>query len=336
MNEAPGQNAIVIYQKAEKPVEVWLDAGRETVWLSQRQMAEVFDTSADNIGLHLKNIYSVGELEEMATTEESSVVRQEGRRRVTRQIKHYNLDAIISVGYRVNSRRAVQFRQWATRVLREHLIQGWTLSRRRFEENARELEAAMALVRKTAQNPELNTESGRGLVDIVTRYTQTFLLLHRYDEGLLAEPKAQPGGQLPTTEEARAALAELKADMVQRGTATELFARERGDGLDALLGNLDQTVLGDAAYPTIESKAAHLLYFVVKNHPFIDGNKRSAAFLFVDFLHRNGRLLNDQGEQVVNDIGLAALTLLVAESAPANKEVMIRLIMNMLAQENTA
>ncbi len=336
MNEAAGQNAIVIYQNAEKPVEVWLDAGRETVWLSQSQMAEVFDTSTDNIGLHLKNIYSVGELEEPATTEESSVVRQEGRRRVTRQIKHYNLDAIISVGYRVNSRRAVQFRQWATRVLREHLIQGWTLSRRRFEDNARELEAAMALVRKTAQSPELNTESGRGLVDIVTRYTQTFLLLHRYDEGLLAEPKAQPGGQLPTSEEARAALAELKADMVQRGTATELFARERGDGLDALLGNLDQTVFGDSAYPTVESKAAHLLYFVVKNHPFIDGNKRSAAFLFVDFLHRNGRLLNDQGEQVVNDIGLAALTLLVAESAPANKEVMIRLIMNMLAQENAA
>ena len=124
MNEAAGQNAIVIYQSAEKPVEVWLDADRETVWLSQRQMAEVFDTSTDNIGLHLKNIYSVGELEESATTEESSVVRQEGRRRVTRQIKHYNLDAIISVGYRVNSRRAVQFRQWATRVLREHLIQG--------------------------------------------------------------------------------------------------------------------------------------------------------------------------------------------------------------------
>ena len=336
MNEAASQNPIVIYQNAEKPVEVWLDSGRETVWLSQRQMAEVFDTSTDNVGLHLKNIYSVGELEEMATTEESSVVRQEGRRRVTRQIKHYNLDAIISVGYRVNSRRAVQFRQWATRVLREHLIQGWTLSRRRFEDNARELEAAMALVRKTAQSPELNTESGRGLVDIVTRYTQTFLLLHRYDEGLLAEPKAQPGGQLPTSEEARAALAELKADMVQRGTATELFARERGDGLDALLGNLDQTVFGDSAYPTVESKAAHLLYFVVKNHPFIDGNKRSAAFLFVDFLHRNGRLLNDQGEQVVNDIGLAALTLLVAESAPANKEVMIRLIMNMLARENTA
>ncbi|MBS3754856.1 MAG: virulence RhuM family protein [Desulfobacterales bacterium] len=171
MNEAETQNAIVIYQDSDKPVEVWLDPQRETVWLSQRQMAEIFDTSTDNIGLHLKNIYNIGELEESATTEESSVVRKEGARKVTRQIKHYNLDAIISVGYRVNSRRAVQFRQWATRVLREHLIQGWTLNQRRFEENARELEAAMALVRKAAQSPELDTERGRGLVDIIASYT---------------------------------------------------------------------------------------------------------------------------------------------------------------------
>ncbi|GGY00693.1 hypothetical protein GCM10007160_30540 [Litchfieldella qijiaojingensis] len=155
-------------------------------------------TSTDNISLHLKNIYADEELDEAATTEESSVVRQEGRRRVRRRVKHYNLDAIISVGYRVNSRRAVQLRQWATRVLREHLTQGWTLNRQRFEANARELEAAMALVRKTAQSSALDTASGRGLVDIVTRYAQTFLLLQRYDEGLLTELRAQVGGQLPT------------------------------------------------------------------------------------------------------------------------------------------
>lgn len=326
------QNAVVIYQDSHKLVDVWLDTERDTVWLSQRQMAEIFDTSTDNIGLHLRNIYSDGELDESATTEESSVVRQEGRRQVTRKIKHYNLDAIISVGYRVNSKLAVQFRQWATRILREHLTRGWTLNRRRFEENARELEAAMALVRKAALSPELSVDSGRGLVDIVTRYAQTFLLLQRYDEGLLAEPKAQPGGRLPSVDEARAALADLKSDLMARGEASDLFALERNDGLAALLGNLDQSVFGEAAYPSVESKAAHLLYFVVKNHPFSDGNKRSAAFLFIDFLNRNGRLLNRQMEPVVNDIGLAALTLLVAESDPADKEMMIRLIMNMLAR----
>lgn len=332
MNEAT-PNPVVIYEDANKTVEVRLDADQETVWLTQRQMADVFDTSTDNIGLHLKNIYADDELDENATTEDSSVVRQEGKRQVRRQVKHYNLDAIISVGYRVNSGRAVKFRQWATRTLREHLTRGWTLHHQRFEDNARELEAALALVRKAAQSPALDADSGRGLVDIVSRYAQTFLLLQRYDEGLLTDPQAQPGGSLPSLMEARTALDGLKAELMARGEATELFARDRGDGLASLLGNLDQSVFGEPAYPSVEAKAAHLLYFVIKNHPFSDGNKRSAAFLFVDFLHRNGRLLNEAGEPVINDVGLAALTLLVAESDPANKDTMIRLVMNMLAEE---
>ncbi|MGM0774560.1 MAG: RhuM family protein [Pseudomonadota bacterium] len=324
---------IVIYKNADQAVEVRLDANKETVWLSQRQMAEAFDTSIDNIGLHLKNIYKEGELDESVTTEESSVVRQEGRRQVTRRIKQYNLDAIISVGYRVNSRRATSFRQWATRILREHLTQGWTINRQRFEENAQELEAALTLVRKAAHSPALDAESGRGLVDIVSRYAQTFLLLQRYDEGLLTDPQAQSGGALPSLKEARAGLDGLKKELMARGEATELFARDRSDGLASLLGNLDQSVFGEPAYPSVEAKAAHFLYFVIKNHPFSDGNKRSAAFLFVDFLHRNSRLFNASGEPVINDVGLAALTLLVAESDPANKDTMIRLIMNMLAEE---
>jgi prophage maintenance system killer protein len=328
------ETPIVIYEGSDKAVEVRLDTDRDTVWLTQRQMAELFDTSSDNVSLHLKNIYGDEELEESATTEDSSVVRQEGKRQVARSIKHYNLDAIISLGYRVNSRRAVQFRQWATRTLREHLTRGWTLHQQRFEANARELELAMALVRKAAQSPALDTSSGRGLVDIVARYAQTFLLLQRYDEGLLTDPKAQPGGRLPSVKEARTALDNLKAELMARGEATDLFARDRGDGLASLMGNLDQSVFGEPAYPSVEAKAAHLLYFVVKNHPFSDGNKRSAAFLFVDFLHRNDRLLNAAGEPVINDVGLAALTLLVAESNPANKETMVRLIMNMLVAES--
>ncbi len=301
-------------------------------WLTRRQMADLFETSTDNISLHLKNIYSDEELNEMATTEDSSVVRQEGSRQVTRQVKHYNLDAIISVGYRISSKRAVLFRQWATRILREHLTQGYTLNRQRFESNANELAAALELIRKTAQESNLLTETGRGLVDIVTRYTQTFLLLQRYDEGLLTEPLTQAGGVLPTLDEARQGLIRLKADLIARREATELFANERGDAFAALLGNLDQTVFGDPAYPSVEAKAAHLLYFVIKNHPFFDGNKRSGAFLFVDFLNRNGRLLNKNEQPVINDIGLAALALLVAESDPAQKKTMIRLIMNMLTQ----
>lgn len=167
--------------------------------------------------------------------------------------------------------------------------------------------------------------------DIVSRYAKAFTLLQRYDEGLLTDPDVQDGGSLPPLAEARQALENLKSSLMARGEATELFARDRGDGLSALLGNLDQTVFGEPAYPSVEAKAAHLLYFVIKNHPFSDGNKRSGAFLFVDFLNRNGRLLDSTGQPVINDIGLAALALLVAESDPAQKETLIRLIMNMIA-----
>jgi prophage maintenance system killer protein len=249
---------------------------------------------------------------------------------VVREIEYYNLDAIISVGYRVNSTRATRFRQWATRVLREHLTRGFSIDRARFEQNAAELEAALQLVKKAAAGEALTADQGRGLVDVIARYTQTFLWLQRYDEGLLTEPQGSPGGVLPTLEEARAAIARLKADLMARGEASDLFGRERGDAFAALLGNLEQTVFGEPAYPTVETKAAHLLYFVIKNHPFADGNKRIGSFLFVDFLNRNGRLFRT-GEPVINDVGLAALALLVAESAPKDKDVMIRLVMNMLA-----
>ena len=323
-------NPIEIYQTSDGQTQVEVRFGQETVWLSQAQMAQLFDTSADNISLHLKNIYAEGELDEQATTEDFSVVRTEGSRKVTRQIKHYNLDAVISTGYRVKSRYATQFRIWATARLKDYLLKGYALNQSRLQQNAAELEQAVALIRKTAASPELTVESGRGLVDIIGRYAQTFLWLQQYDEGLLSEPKAQAGGELPTVEEARAALAEFKQQLMARGEATELFARERDGGLEALLGNLEQTIFGEPAYPSIESKAAHLLYFVVKNHPFSDGNKRSGAFLFADFLHRNGRLFNTRGEAVINDTGLAALTLLVAESDPKQKDTLIRLIMHML------
>jgi len=319
---------ISIYEGPSGTIEVRVE--QETVWLSQRQMAELFDSTTDNVGLHLKNIYSDKELEEKATTEEYSVVQQEGGRQVRRKLKHYNLDAIISVGYRVNSRRGVHFRQWATRLLKEHLTRGYTLNRQRFEQNARELEAALALVRKAAAGEALSTDQGRGLVDVIARYTQTFLLLQRYDEGLLTEPRGTAGGALPSLTEAQTAIAELKQNLIGRAEASDLFGQVREDGLASILGNLEQSVFGESAYPSIEAKAAHLLYFTIKNHPFSDGNKRIGSFLFVDFLNRNRRLFRD-GEPVINDVGLAALALLVAESDPKDKDVLIRLVMNMLA-----
>ena len=323
---------LIIYQ-TDDGSEISVRLEGNTIWLTQRQLSEILETSTDNVGLHLKNIYASGELVETATTEDFSVVQQEGQRSVSRKTKHYNLDAIISVGYRVNSKRGTQFRQWATGVLRDHLVQGWTLDRARFQHNAAELEAALTLVRKTAQSPDLIAETGRGLVEIVSRYTQTFLLLQRYDEGLLTDPNGTVGGVMPSLDEVRQSIAMLKADLLSRGEATDLFGLERGDALVALLGNLDQSIFGEPAYPTIERKAAHLLYFVIKNHPLADGNKRTGAFLFVDFLNRNNSLMRD-GQPVINDIGLAALALLVAESAPTQKDTLIRLIENMLVAVN--
>jgi len=214
------------------------------------------ETSTDNISLHLKNIYADNELSEAATTEDFSVVRQEGRRQVRRTLKHYNLDAIISVAYRVNSRRGTQFRIWATQRLRDYLVKGYAINRQRLEQNARELEQALKLVRKAARSPALDTDVGRGLVEIIGRYTQTFLWLQRYDEGLLEEPSGHRGGVLPSPEEAMADLARLRQELMARGEATELFARSRDDGLAGIFGNLEQSVFGEPAYPTIESKAA--------------------------------------------------------------------------------
>lgn len=325
---AVNTNPIAIYQTPSGAVDVRLDG--DTVWLTQEQMTQLFGRERSVITKHVRNVFAEGELDEKSNVQNLHIPHSD------KPVRFYNLDVIISVGYRVKSPQGVQFRQWATRLLRQHLTQGYTLNRQRLEANAAELEAALQLVHKAAQAPELSADTGRGLVDIVTRYASTFLWLQRYDEGLLTDPATQPGGTLPTLVQARDALAQLKADLMQRGEATDLFARDRGDGLAALLGNLDQTVFGEPAYPSVEAKAAHLLYFVIKNHPFADGNKRSGAFLFVDFLHRNGRLLNADGQPVINDVGLAALALLVAESDPAQKEVLIRLIVNMLAQGGRA
>lgn len=326
------KNTIEIYQTNDGKTCVDVYFEQNTVWLTQGQIVELFDKNKRTISEHIRNIFKEGELQEDSVVRQSRITAADGK---SYNVNHYNLDVIISVGYRVKSQQGTQFRIWATERLREYLVQGYALNQQRFDQNAAELQQAIALIRKAAQAPDINATTGRGLVEIVSRYTQTFLWLQRYDEGLLNDPQGQTGGDLPTPEIAMQALQELKQVLMARGEATALFAHPREDGLSAIFGNLNQSVFGESAYPTIESKAAHLLYFVVKNHPFSDGNKRSGAFLFVDFLHRNQRLLNERGEPVINDTGLAALTLLVAESDAKQKETLIRLIMHMLARPCT-
>tara|TARA_R110000851_G_scaffold123117_2_gene252777 strand:+ start:3727 stop:4728 length:1002 start_codon:yes stop_codon:yes gene_type:complete len=329
-SETPKQ--IEIYQSEDGRTEIQVRLSQDTIWLTQAQMADLFGKDVRTINEHIKNIFKEEELLPDPTIRKFRIVRQEGKRQVERELDHFNLDMAISVGYRVNSKQGTRFRIWATERLKDYLVKGYSFNYRRFEKNAAELEQALNLIQKTAKSPELSGDAGRGLVDIVSRYTQTFLWLQRYDEGLLEEPVGESGGKLPTVAQAMNALQHLKQNLIHRGEATDLFAKVRDSGLDGIFGNLDQSVFGAAAYPTIESKAAHLLYFVVKNHPFVDGNKRSGAFLFVDFLNRNGRLMDHQALPIINDTGLAALTLLVAESDPKQKSVLIRLIMHMISQ----
>jgi len=203
------KNNIEIYQGNDGQTQIEIRLGKGTLWLSQVQMAELFDKDSDTIGLHLRNIFKEGELNENSTTEESSVVRQEGKRQVRRNIRFYNLDVAISVGFRVDSQKGTQFRMWATQRLRDYLVNGYALNQQRFQQNAAELEQALELIRKAAQSPELRTVEGRGLVEIISRYTQTFLWLQKYDEGLHDDPEGHPGGDLPAPDVAMRALEEL-------------------------------------------------------------------------------------------------------------------------------
>lgn len=319
---------IDIYQTEDGALQLSVLMEQDSVWLSQIQMVKLFGRDKSVISRHINNVFKECELEREAVVAKFATTADDGK---DYNVNYYNLDVVISVGYRVKSQQGVRFRQWATKTLKQHLLQGYTINQQRFDKNSAELEQALALINKAIKTPDLTLDTGRGLVEIISRYTNTFLWLQRYDEGLLEDPVGQPGGVLAPLKDITKALAELKLDLMKKGEATELFAQLREDGLSSIWGNLEQTVFGEAAYPTVESKAAHLLYFVVKNHVFADGNKRSGAFLFVDFLHRNHRLYNALGEVVINDTGLAAITLLVADSDPKQKETLIRLIMNMLS-----
>ena len=319
---------VIVYESPEGEGGVDVRFDQESVWLTQRQMAEVFGTSTDNVSLHLRNVYATGELEEAATAEDFSVVRSEGERKVRRKVKHYNLDAIISIGYRVNSKRAVHFRQWATRTLREHLVSGYTLNERRLAERGLdEARQTLELLARTLKNQALVDETGRAVLHIITAYADTWRLLLEYDEDRLKTPTgAKPATSVLDIDDVRTAIDAFRRDLTAKGEASPLFGNPCGDALEAILGNIEQTMFGEPLYRSREEKAANLLYFVVKDHPFTDGNKRIAALLFLLYMTREGI------EHRPDPGALTALTLLIAESAPSNKGLMIRLIVNLISE----
>ncbi len=324
---SPG-GQVVVYDAPDGEVQLNVRFDQGTVWLTQRQMAEVFATSSENVVMHLRNVFAQNELDERATTKDFLVVRKEGARQVRRSLRHYNLDTIISVGYRVNSKRAVRFRQWATRTLREHLVRGYTLNERRLAERGlREARETLDLLARTLRSQSLVSGAGEAVLELVTTYAETWRLLLEYDEDRLKAPAGtRPPSAALDHGQAIAAIADFKAALIARGEASTLFGNPRGDALDGILGNVEQTMFGEPLYRTREEKAANLLYFLVKDHPFTDGNKRIGSLLFLLYLRQEGLSHN------LNPQALTALTLLIAESAPANKALLIRLVVNLLAE----
>jgi len=309
---------IILYKAKDGRASLDVRLERDTVWLSQKQMAVLFDKDTDTIGLHIRNTYKEKELDESSTAEESSVVQQEGRRNVTRKIRFYNLDVIISVGYRVKSKQGTQFRIWATQVLREHILQGYSLNEKRLrEENTRliELHNAVDVMGRILSEKPISGDEAQGLLKVITDYSLALRLLDQYDHQQLRLQGTTGTARFELSYEAAIeAIAHMQSTM---GELTGgLFGREKDKGLAAAIGAVHQTFGGRDVYPSVEEKAAHLLYFVVKNHAFVDGNKRIAAFLFIWYLNENGILYRADGGKRLADNALVALTLLIAESKP--------------------
>ena len=325
ISTVPG-GEVIVYESPDGDVQVDVRFNDDTVWLTQRQMADVFQTTPENVLMHLRNVFADDELDQEATTKDFLVVRSEGKREVRRKLKHYNLDAIISIGYRVNSKRAVRFRQWATRTLREHLVSGYTLNERRLAERGLdEARQTLDLLARTLGNQALVDDTGRAVLDIVTAYADTWRVLLAYDEDRLATPaRAKPATSALELEGVLTAIEALRRDLAAKGEASPLFGNLRGDALEAILGNVEQTMFGAPLYRSPEEKAANLLYFVVKDHPFTDGNKRIGALLFLLYLTQ---------ESIAHRLdpkALTALTLLIAESEPSGKDLMVRLVVNLI------
>jgi len=312
---------VVIYEDPERRMRVDVRLEQETVWLTQKQMAQLFQTERSVITKHLRNIFTSGELDKNSVCAFFAHTAEDGK---TYRTQFYNLDAIISVGYRVNSKRGTQFRIWATQVLREHLVRGYTVNARRLAE----LRQTIRLVSQVAEAQALAGDEAAALLRLVRDYADSLVLLDDYDHGRLAAVAGLTGQAQPlTSDEVQRLIRTLRAEL----GAGELFGREQHPGrLDGILAAVFQTASGKDVYPTLEEKAAHLLYFVVKDHPFADGNKRIGAALFLRFLDKNRLLYAADGMRRISNETLVALTLLLAQSRAKDKEALTLLVVALL------
>ena len=324
---------IIIYKGQDSP-QIQVNLVDETVWLTQAQMAELFDKDVNTIGEHIQNVYKTAELSQNRTTRKFRVVQTEGKREVNRELEHYNLDMIISVGYRVNSKRGTQFRIWATQRLRDFLLKGYLINEKRLQENQqlklKELQQAITLMQQALEVKRLEGYE-KELLHIITDYTNTWITLNEFDKGdLKLDQVTKKVVKHLDYDPVKKSIERFKTRLIKDDEASDLFGSEVGKKLAQVLGSIGQTYGGKDLYPSLDEKAAHILYFAVKDHPFVDGNKRIGALLFLLFLINNNYLINKKGERKVNDTALTVLTLLVAASKPDQKDVMIKLIVNLI------
>jgi phosphoribosylaminoimidazolesuccinocarboxamide synthase len=325
-------NQIVIYQSEDGQTQVDVRLENETVWLTQAQMVELFQTTKQNVSLHVGNVFKEGELEEKSTVKEYLTVQKEGERKVSRKVKYYNLDVIISVGYRVKSKRGTAFRIWANNVLKQYLIKGYAVNERMRKEQIRELRQLVGMLGRTIQNqPLLSNDETDALFKVVTDYTYALDTLDNYDYGRLTINKTTEEEPFHATyDNAMGAIKGLR----DKFGGSVLFGNEKDGSFKSSIGQIYQTFGGEELYPSVEEKAAMLLYLVTKNHSFSDGNKRIAATLFLWFLNGNHILYHPDGSKRIADSTLVALTLMIAESRTEEKDVMVKVVVNLINKNN--
>ena len=326
------QDQIIIYQTEDGQTQIDVRMENETVGLTQAQMAELFQTDRTSIVRHINNIYKVEELDRDSTCAKIAQVQKKGNRKVTRSIPYFNLDMIISVGYRVNSKRGIKFRQWANRILKEYLVKGYAVNQRIHSEQIAELRQLVQMVGRTIQSQQIEpNDENQALFDIVVDYTYALDTLDDYDYQRITVKDTTPEERFHVTyENAMETINTLRKKFGGSG----LFGNEKDNSFKSSIGQIYQTFAGEELYPSVEEKAAMLLYLVTKNHSFSDGNKRIAATLFLWFLNNNGILYRADGSKRLSDNTLVALTLMIAESRTEEKDVMVKVVVNLINQNN--
>lgn len=325
------ENPIVLYQSEDGSTNLTVKLQDDSAWLTQVQIADLFQRDKSVISRHLRNVFVEGELDYDSVVAKNATTATDGK---TYQVEYFNLDVIISIGYRVKSKRGTQFRIWANKVLKDHIVKGYTLNEQRLRQQQEQLvqiQQTLLLFQQTANDDELKLGEAKGLLALITDYAKSFSLLNQFD---VDEVPSDGLNGLITYEidytETVLAIRRLKQTLIDKKEASEMFGKERSDGFQGILGTIVQTFDGQYLYSTIEEQAANLLYLIIKNHPFSDGNKRIGSFMFVWFLEKNKHHLSRSGVLKINDNALVALALLVAQSDPATKELMIQLIMNLI------